>query len=40
MIQSVGVDLEVQSPGSAVQENAYTVYALSSTSYLYSPLIG
>jgi hypothetical protein len=40
MIQSVGVDLEVQSPGSAVQENAYTVYALSSASYLYSPLIG
>jgi hypothetical protein len=40
MIQSVGVDLEVQSPGSAVQENAYTVYRLSSASYLYSTLIG
>jgi hypothetical protein len=40
MIQSVGVDLEVQSPGSHYQENAYTTYRLSSASYLYSTLIG
>ncbi len=40
MIQSVGVDIEVQTPGSPVQENAYTVYRLSSSSYLYSPLVG
>jgi hypothetical protein len=40
MIQSVGVDLEVQVPGSAIQENAYTVYRLSSSSYLYSTLVG
>lgn len=40
MIQSVGVDLDVQSPGSPYQENAYTVYRLSSSSYLYSTLVG
>ena len=40
MIQSVGVDLEVQTPGSPYQENAYTTYRLSSSSYLYSTLIG
>jgi hypothetical protein len=40
MIQSVGVDLEVQSPGSPFQENAYTVYRLSSSSYLYNTLVG
>ncbi len=40
MIQSVGVDIEVQSPGSHYQENAYTTYRLSSASYLYSTLIG
>jgi type II secretory pathway pseudopilin PulG len=39
-IQSVGVDLEVQTPGSPAQENAFTVYRLSSASYLYSPLVG
>ena len=40
MIQSVGIDLEVQSAGSPVQENAFTVYRLSSSSYLYSTLVG
>jgi hypothetical protein len=40
MIQSVAVDLEVQSPGSPYQENAYTVYRLSSSSFLYSTLVG
>ncbi|MGO8871028.1 MAG: type II secretion system protein J [Acidimicrobiales bacterium] len=40
MIQSVGVDLEVQVPGAPLQENAYTVYRLSSASYLYSTLVG
>jgi hypothetical protein len=40
MIQSVGVDIEVQTSGSKYQENAYTTYRLSSASYLYSTLIG
>jgi hypothetical protein len=40
MIQSVGIDLEVQTAGSPVQENAFTVYRLSSSSYLYSTLVG
>jgi hypothetical protein len=40
MIQSVGIDLEVQTPGSSYQENAYTVYRLSSASYLYNTLVG
>ena len=40
MIQSIGVDIEVQSQGSPAQENAYTVYRLSSSSYLYSTLVG
>ena len=40
MIQSVGVDIEVQSAGSPAQENAYTVYRLSSSSFLYNTLVG
>ena len=40
MIQSVGVDIEVQSAGSPYQENAYTVYRLSSSSFLYNTLVG
>ncbi len=39
-VQSVGVDLEVQVQGSPIQENSFTVYRLSSASYLYSPLVG
>jgi hypothetical protein len=39
-IQSVGVDLEVEVQGATVHENAFTVYRLSSSSYLYSPLVG
>ncbi len=39
-IQSVGVDLEVQVQGSPSQENSFLVYRLSSSSYLYSPLVG
>jgi len=39
-IQSVGVDLQVQFPGTAMQENYFVVYRLSSASYLYSPLVG
>jgi prepilin-type N-terminal cleavage/methylation domain-containing protein len=39
-IQSIGLDLEVQAPGSPLEENAYTVYRLSSSSFLYSTLVG
>ncbi len=40
-IQSVGVDLVVQtSAANPAQENAFTVYRLSSASYLYSTLVG
>ena len=39
-VQSVGVDLQVQMPGSPIQENYFVVYRLSSSSYLYSPLVG
>jgi Prokaryotic N-terminal methylation motif len=40
MIQSVGIDLEVETPGSPTQQNAYTIYRLSSSSYLYNTLVG
>jgi hypothetical protein len=40
MIQSVGVDLQVDVQGTPIQENAFVVYRLSSASYLYSPLVG
>jgi Prokaryotic N-terminal methylation motif len=40
MVQSVGVDLQVEVAGTSVQENSFVVYRLSSTSYLYSPLVG
>jgi hypothetical protein len=40
MIQSVGVDLQVDVAGTTIQENSFVVYRLSSTSYLYSPLVG
>jgi hypothetical protein len=40
MIQSVGVDLQVDVPGTPIQENAFVVYRLSSASYLFSPLVG
>ncbi len=40
IIQSVHVDLEVQVQGSPMQENAFTVYRLSSSSFLYSILVG
>jgi hypothetical protein len=40
MIQSIGVDLQVDEPGTAVQENSFVTYRLSSSSYLYSPLVG
>lgn len=40
MVQSVHVDLQVQFQGSAVQENSFTVYRLSSFSFLYSTLVG
>jgi hypothetical protein len=39
-IQSVGVDLQVEVPGSPIQENYFVVYRLSSSSYLYSGLVG
>jgi len=39
-IQSVQVDLQVQFQGGPMQENNFTVYRLSSTSYLYSTLVG
>ena len=39
-IQSVAVDLEVEVQGAPIQENYFTVYRLSSASYLYSPLVG
>ncbi len=39
-IQSVGVDLEVEVQGSPAHENYFVVYRLSSSSYLYSPLVG
>jgi hypothetical protein len=39
-IQSVGVDLEVQTQGAPIQESYFVVYRLSSYSYLYSPLVG
>jgi len=40
MIQSVGFDLQVDVPGTPIQENSFVVYRLSSASYLYSPLVG
>jgi hypothetical protein len=43
MIQSVGVDLQVVQPGSSTetfQENSFTVYRLSSASYLYRANLG
>jgi len=39
-IQSVDVDLEVEVQGSPIHENDFTVYRLSSASYLYSPVVG
>jgi hypothetical protein len=39
-VQSVEVDLEVQVQGSPIHENDFTVYRLSSASYLYSPVVG
>ncbi|MGD0313789.1 MAG: hypothetical protein ABSC90_15150 [Acidimicrobiales bacterium] len=39
-IQSVIVDLEVEVPGAPIHENYFTVYRLSSSSYLYSPVVG
>jgi len=39
-IQSVQVDIQVQVQGSSMQENSFTVYRLSSSSYLYSTLVG
>ena len=39
-VQSVGIDLEVQTQGSPVHENSFVVYRLSSSSYLYSTLVG
>ncbi len=39
-VQSVAVDLQVDVPGTAVQENSFVVYRLSSDSFLYSPLVG
>jgi hypothetical protein len=40
MVQSVGVDLQVDVAGTTIQENSFVVYRLSSASYLYSPLVG
>jgi len=40
MVQSVGVDLQVDVAGTTVQENSFVVYRLSSASFLYSPLVG
>jgi hypothetical protein len=40
IIQSVHVDIQVHTQGSAVQENSFTVFRLSSNSFLYSPLVG
>ena len=40
MIQSVGIDLQVDVQGTPVQENSFVVYRLSSASFLYSPLVG
>ena len=39
-VQSIRVDLQVQVQGSAMHENAFTVYRLSSSSFLYSSLVG
>jgi hypothetical protein len=39
-VESVGVDLETRVTSSAVQENYFVVFRLSSTSYLYSPVVG
>ena len=39
-IQSVQVDLQVRVQGAPMQENSYSVYRLSSSSYLYSTLVG
>ena len=39
-VESVGVDLMVRVSASAVQENSFVVYRLSSTSYLYTPPVG
>jgi hypothetical protein len=43
-IQSVEIDLQVEAPGSTnstpYEENDFVVYRLSSSSYLYNPLVG
>ena len=39
-VQSVQVDLQVQVQGAPMQENSFSVYRLSSASYLYSTLVG
>ncbi len=39
-VQSVQVDIQVHVQGGSMQENSFTVYRLSSTSYLYSALVG
>jgi hypothetical protein len=39
-IQSVQFDIQVQVQGSPVQENSFSIYRLSSTSFLYSTLVG
>ncbi len=39
-IQSVEVDLPVEVPGAPLQATDFTVYRMSSTSYLYNPLVG
>jgi hypothetical protein len=39
-IQSIDFDLEVQVQGSPIQETAFTIYRLSSSSYMYSPVVG
>jgi len=39
-VQSVAVDLQVESKGSPQAENKFTVFRLSSSSYLYTALVG
>ena len=39
-IQSVTVDLRIHIRGTPAAENRFTVFRLSSSSYLYSPLVG
>ena len=39
-IQSVAVDLQVDVPGTPIQEDSFVVYRLSSNSFLSSPLVG